>query len=62
VQPDPHGLGVQAAASGEVRGAPAGLYALGSLLRPALFESTAVPELALQAAALAAHIAAGVAE
>jgi hypothetical protein len=55
-------LGVQAAASGEVHGAPAGLYALGSLLRPTLFESTAVPELALQAAALAAHIAAGVAE
>jgi uncharacterized NAD(P)/FAD-binding protein YdhS len=61
-QPDQHGLGVQAAASGEVHGAPAGLYALGSLLRPTLFESTAVPELALQAAALAAHIAAGVAE
>ena len=62
VRPDQHGLGIQAAASGEVHGAPAGLYALGSLLRPTLFESTAVPELAQQAAALAAHIAEGVAE
>jgi len=62
VRPDPHGMGLQAAPTGEVRGAPAGLYALGNLLRPTLFESTAVPELAQQAAALAAHIAEGVAE
>jgi uncharacterized NAD(P)/FAD-binding protein YdhS len=62
VQPDQHGLGLQAAPTGEVHGAPAGLFALGSLLRPALFESTAVPELAQQAAALAARIAEGVAE
>ena len=62
VRPDPHGMGLQAAPTGEVRGAPAGLYALGNLLRPALFESTAVPEFAQQAAALAARIAEGVAE
>lgn len=62
VRPDPQGMGLQAAPTGEVRGAPAGLYALGSLLRPALFESTAVPELAQQAAALAARIAEGAAE
>jgi len=62
VQPDPQGMGLLASPTGEVRGAPAGLYALGSLLRPALFESTAVPELANQAAALAACIATGAAE
>lgn len=62
VRPDPHGMGLLAAPTGEVHGAPAGLYALGSLLRPALFESTAVPELAQQAASLAARIAEGIAE
>lgn len=62
VRPDPHGMGLQAAPTGEVHGAPARLYALGNLLRPALFESTAVPEFAQQAAALAARIAEGVAE
>lgn len=62
VRPDPHGMGLQAAPTGEVHGAPAGLFALGSLLRPALFESTAVPELAQQAAALAEQIAEGAAE
>lgn len=62
VRPDPHGMGLLAAPTGEVHGAPAGLFALGSLLRPALFESTAVPELAQQAAALAAQIAEGAAE
>jgi uncharacterized NAD(P)/FAD-binding protein YdhS len=42
----------------DARGEPNGLVALGGLLRPALFESTAVPELARQAAALAKRLAA----
>ncbi|WP_345059198.1 FAD/NAD(P)-binding protein [Hymenobacter glaciei] len=48
---DPHG----ALLDDENRAAP-GLFTLGSSRRPAYFESTAVPELRLQAAALAGHL------
>ena len=60
--PDPLHLGILTDANGallEDDGTPApGLYTLGSSRRPAYFESTAVPELRLQAAALAAHLGA----
>ena len=59
--PDPLRLGLLTDAHGALldddgRAAP-GLFTLGSSRRPAYFESTAVPELRLQAAALAAHLA-----
>ncbi len=57
----PLGLGVESDREGnllDARGAPNGLVALGGLLRPALFESTAVPELARQAAAIAKRLTA----
>ncbi len=56
VTADPHGLGVRTDTRGAIlgtRGPTEGLWALGGLLRPLWFESTAVPELARQAAALA---------
>lgn len=62
VRADADGLGLLATAAGEVSGAPAGLFAVGSLLRPALYESTAVPELASQCALLAERICGGAAE
>ena len=59
--PDPLHLGLLTDAHGAVlaadgRVAP-GLFTLGPSRRPAYFESTAVPELRQQAAALAAHLA-----
>ena len=59
VQPDAHGLGVLADARSQVTGVSGqtrGLWAVGGLLRPRDFESTAVPELAKQARALAEAI------
>jgi len=59
VQSDAHGLGVLANARSEVigvNGQTGGLWAVGGLLRPRDFESTAVPELAKQARALAEAI------
>ena len=50
---DDDGLGVLSDANGAVVGAPAGLFAIGSLVRPRTYESTAVPELAAQAKAMA---------
>jgi uncharacterized NAD(P)/FAD-binding protein YdhS len=58
--PAPTGLGVVTDQAGRVLdagGAPSGLRVIGGLARPALFESTAVPELARQAADIAASIA-----
>ena len=59
--PDPLRLGVLTNENGALLdddGTPTpGLYTLGSSRRPAYFESTAVPELRLQAAALATHLA-----
>ncbi len=52
VEPDPHGLGILAGEAGRVSGR-VGLWAMGGLLRPRDFESTAVPELARQAQGLA---------
>lgn len=57
--PCPLGLGVLSDAQGNLVAPdadPTGLAAIGGLLRPALFESTAVPEIARQAAALAARL------
>jgi uncharacterized NAD(P)/FAD-binding protein YdhS len=57
VHPDPHGLGVltdERGATLDPDGAPTGLYALGGVQRARSFESTAVPELAAQAARVAA--------
>lgn len=55
--PDPLRLGVETAADGRLIGADGqpvdGLYTLGPLRRPALWESTAIPEIREQAAALA---------
>ncbi|MFD1468850.1 FAD/NAD(P)-binding protein [Hymenobacter caeli] len=63
--PDPLGLGIRTDAHGALLaadGAPvSGLFTLGPSRRPAAFESTAVPELRLQAVALAAELAARVA-
>ena len=63
-QSDVHGLGVLAGPRGEVLatdGTSHGLWALGGLLRPRDFESTAVPELARQAATLGVAITEAVA-
>ncbi|HEU4950571.1 MAG TPA: FAD/NAD(P)-binding protein [Holophagaceae bacterium] len=61
--PDPLRLGVETGPSGEVLdrdGRPVpGLFTLGPLRRPALWESTAIPEIRAQAASLATHLAAG---
>jgi uncharacterized NAD(P)/FAD-binding protein YdhS len=61
--PDPLGLGVEAADDGRLldrSGSPIdGLFTLGPLRRPALWESTAIPEIRAQAAELARVIARG---
>ncbi len=56
VTPDALGLGLDVGDDGAVPGAP-GLYAVGPLRRGRLWESTAVPELRAQAAALGAVLA-----
>lgn len=60
-QEDPLGLGIHSDAHGRVLGANGqptpGLLVVGTLRRPALWESTAVPELRAQAAVAAATIA-----
>jgi uncharacterized NAD(P)/FAD-binding protein YdhS len=59
VMPDPLGLGMQATMDGRLLhdGRPwPGLFALGSLLRGTLWESTAMPEIRQQARGLAAHL------
>lgn len=57
---DPLGLGVETATDGTLLGrdgAPVeGLFTLGPLRRPALWESTAIPEIRAQAAALAGRL------
>jgi uncharacterized NAD(P)/FAD-binding protein YdhS len=59
-QPDPTGLGLVTDARGRVvrsdGGASERLFAVGALRRPAEWESTAVPDIARQAAALARHL------
>lgn len=60
VEACPHGLGVVTDDRGAIqsRGAAVpGLWAVGGLLRPRFFESTAVPDLAKQAASLGALLA-----
>jgi uncharacterized NAD(P)/FAD-binding protein YdhS len=56
--PDPLRLGVETDEHGRLLGADgapvAGLFTIGPLMRPALWESTAIPEIRAQAAALAA--------
>ncbi len=62
-RPDSLRLGIDATTRGEVLGAdgePSGfLYALGPPLRGLWYETTAIPEISVQAAALAAQITAG---
>ncbi|GGP67936.1 FAD/NAD(P)-binding protein [Saccharothrix coeruleofusca] len=56
-RPDPLGLGLTTGPDGRVldrRGAPRPVFVLGALRRGELFESTAVPEIRAQAAAVAA--------
>jgi uncharacterized NAD(P)/FAD-binding protein YdhS len=57
---DPLGLGIETAADGALLGrdgAPVeGLFTLGPLRRPALWESTAIPEIRAQAAVLARRL------
>lgn len=59
--PDPLRLGVESGPEGDVldsEGRPVpGLFTLGPLRRPALWETTAIPEIRAQAAALAARLA-----
>jgi uncharacterized NAD(P)/FAD-binding protein YdhS len=61
--PDPLRLGVETDAEGRMLGADGqpvpGLFTLGPLRRPSLWESTAIPEIREQARALAARLAAG---
>jgi uncharacterized NAD(P)/FAD-binding protein YdhS len=63
VQPDAHGLGLCVTAEGQAldvhHRTDAPLYAMGALRKGMLWETTAVPELRAQAAALAATLAAG---
>jgi len=58
--PDALGLGIETTGDGALLGRDgkpvAGLYTLGPLRRPALWESTAIPEIRAQAAALASTI------
>jgi uncharacterized NAD(P)/FAD-binding protein YdhS len=64
VQADRHGLGVVTDDHGATLGpdgTPTGLSALGGLLRPRWFESTAVPDLSKQAASLARALVRGTA-
>lgn len=60
--PDPLGLGVETGENGALLGYDRnrvdGLFTLGPLRRPALWESTAIPEIRQQAADLARHLAA----
>lgn len=59
--PDALGLGVETDADGQMIGSDgqpvAGLFTIGPLRRAALWESTAIPEIRAQAAALAARLA-----
>jgi len=57
VAPDALGLGLQVRWDGAIAGAP-GLHAVGPLRRGQLWESTALPEIRVQAASLAAALAA----
>jgi uncharacterized NAD(P)/FAD-binding protein YdhS len=60
VRPDPLGLGIETGALGAAitaAGASDRLFAVGSLRRFERWESTAIPELRAQAAALASHLA-----
>jgi uncharacterized NAD(P)/FAD-binding protein YdhS len=62
VLPDPLGLGVQAETDGRLRRDGAAwpqLFAIGSLLRGTLWESTAMPEIRQQARQLAERLLAG---
>jgi uncharacterized NAD(P)/FAD-binding protein YdhS len=62
VRPDPHRLGVDASPAGAVLdsgGSPSGMiFTLGPTLRGLCYETTAIPEIRDQAAALAAHLTA----
>jgi uncharacterized NAD(P)/FAD-binding protein YdhS len=59
-KPDELALGLQTTSEGNVvdaRGKPAeDLFVIGTLRKPALWESTAVPELRIQAASVAEHV------
>jgi len=57
VTPEALGLGLEVEPDGALPGAP-GLYAVGPLRRGRLWESTAIPELRLQAEALGRLLAA----
>jgi uncharacterized NAD(P)/FAD-binding protein YdhS len=62
ITPDPLGLGVQADTDGRLRhghGSWPNLFALGSLLRGTLWESTAMPEIRQQARTLADRLLSG---
>lgn len=62
IRPDPFGLGVQAAPDGRLLhdgSAWPRLFAIGSMLRGTLWESTAMPEIRQQARQLADHLLAG---
>lgn len=65
IRPDPLGIGLETGAEGAVceRGGAASkvLFTIGAARRPALYETTAVPELRVQAARLAQHLLAGLA-
>jgi uncharacterized NAD(P)/FAD-binding protein YdhS len=57
VRPDPLGLGIETLPDGRVLAADGtptpGLYAIGPLLKGVLWETTAIPEIRVQAHALA---------
>ncbi|GAA2215953.1 FAD/NAD(P)-binding protein [Nonomuraea monospora] len=55
-RPDPLGLGLDADPDGALRGSRERLFAVGPLLRGSLYETTAVPEIRTQAAALAPRL------
>ncbi|TYB57193.1 hypothetical protein FXF51_40910 [Nonomuraea sp. PA05] len=55
-RPDPLGLGLDADPDGALRGPCERLFAVGPLLRGSLYETTAVPEIRAQAAALAPRL------
>jgi uncharacterized NAD(P)/FAD-binding protein YdhS len=60
--PDPLGLGIESSADGRIVGSDGrpvdGLFTIGPLRRPAIWESTAIPEIRAQADALAAVLTA----
>jgi uncharacterized NAD(P)/FAD-binding protein YdhS len=60
LRPDPLGLGVETSAAGAAIGRDGceqpDLFVVGTLRKPALWESTAVPELRLQAAVAAERV------